>query len=80
MIPTQKSNFSLGDFDSPFSAGQCIGLMVLLEFLERNPDTTEEFRYKLKNKAAEGARVYMKIPTEDIHLIVSDLVEEIDQL
>lgn len=65
------------DFTDPFSAGQLVGMLVMLTFIERNRDIPVEFLEQIKTITADNLQVYFEKPSEDIHLIINDLVNEI---
>lgn len=64
------------DFSDPFNAGQMVGMMVALTFLEKNPKIPDENLEKLKWVCATNAGVFLKKPAEDVFLIINHIVEE----
>lgn len=64
------------DFNDPFHAGQMVGMLVMLTFFEKNHAIPDRMLDELKNVAAENASVYLKIPTEDVYLMIDNLVKE----
>jgi hypothetical protein len=64
------------DFNDPFNAGQMIGMLVMLSFLEKHPNIPREAIDKLKWTCATNAEAYMDKPAEDIHLFIENLVKE----
>lgn len=65
------------DFSDPFVAGQMVGMLVMLTFIEKNKGIPAEVLEKLKVAAANNAQGYLQQPTEDIFYMVDNMVEEI---
>lgn len=65
------------DFNDPFNAGQMIGMLVMLTFIEKNGGITQEVINRVKDLAADNVQEYFDKPTEDIFLMVDNLVKEI---
>lgn len=63
-------------FNDPFAAGQLVGMMVILTFIERDGGISEDMLYQLKFKAADELQGYFNEPTEDICLKVEKIVDE----
>lgn len=68
------------DFTDPFSAGQMVGMVVMLTFIERNNGIDEDTLRKIKQTAADNVQEYFNKPTEDIFLMIDKLVTEIGSL
>lgn len=66
------------DFTDPFNAGQMVGMLVMLTFIEKNNGIQEDMLEQIKAVAASNLQDFFQKPTEDIHLIVNDLVNEIE--
>lgn len=64
------------DFKDPFNAGQMVGMLVTLSFIEKNKGIPEEVLDNLKEVAANNVQEYFNKPTEDIHLMINNLVKE----
>lgn len=73
----QASNI---DFTDPFIAGQMVGMLVILTHIENSRGISDESLQKIKRIAANNAEQYLQKPTEDIFLMVEDMVKDIDQL
>ena len=65
------------DFKDPFNAGQMIGMLVMLTFLENNDGIPEEAIDKLRWTCATNASVFMDKPAEDIFLMIDNIVKDI---
>lgn len=61
----------------PFTAGQMVGMLVILTFLEKNDGIPREVAEQIKRLAATNAQEFLDIPTEDVFLMVDNLVKEI---
>lgn len=66
------------DFGDPFNAGQMIGMLVMLTFLEKQKHIPNDALEKLKWVCAGNAAVYLNKPTEDVFFIIDNLVKEIE--
>jgi len=66
------------DFDDPFNVGQMIGMLVLLTFIEERKTIPADHLEKLKRVCADNASAYMEQPTEDIFLMIDNLVKEMN--
>lgn len=64
------------DFNDPFNAGQMVGMLVMITFIERHKHVTAEQLEKLKWVCADNAAVFLDKPTEDVFLIIDNLVKE----
>lgn len=64
------------DFNDPFNAGQMIGMLVMLRFIETHQGIPQEVLDKLRWTCATNAEAYMEKPAEDIHLFIDNLVKE----
>ena len=67
------------DYDDPFSAGQMVGMMVVLSIIEKSGGIDDETSRRLRHVAADGAQKYLGMPSEDIHLLIDRLIEKIGQ-
>ena len=65
------------DFIDPFNAGQMVGMLVMVSFLEKNKGIPDEALDKLKWTCAENASIYLDKPTEDVFLFINNLVKDI---
>lgn len=68
------------DFSDPFSAGQLVGMLVVLTFIEKNNGIPKEFLDKLKTSCADKSAEFLQKPPEDIFLLVDSLVKEIKDI
>lgn len=64
------------DFSDPFNAGQMVGMLVMLTFMEKNKVISQAMLDELKKVTADNAQTYLQKPTEDIFLLVDKLVKE----
>jgi len=64
------------DFKDPFNAGQMVGMLVMLTFIEQNNGIPKEMLEDLKQVTANNAQEFLEKPTEDIFLLVDNLVKE----
>lgn len=65
------------DFKDPFNAGQMVGMLVILTYIENNRGISQDMIDMIKQVAADNSQVYLEKPTEDIFLMVDNLVKEI---
>lgn len=68
------------DTKDPFTAGQMIGMLVILTFIENNQGIPIEVLEKLKAISASNVEEYFEKPSEDIYLMVDNIVKEIKNL
>lgn len=66
------------DFSDPFNAGQMVGMLVVLAFIEKNGGIDKDLLQDLKTVAAENSEVYLNMPTEDVFLLIDKVVSEIN--
>jgi hypothetical protein len=59
-----------------FVAGQLVGMVVMLTFFEKHDEIPEEVLDKLKFKSGEQLQSYFEKPTEDIFLMIDQIVDE----
>lgn len=64
------------DFTDPFDAGQMVGMLVMIAFMEKQKHLSAESLEKLKWVCADNASVFLKKPTEDVFLTIDNLVKE----
>lgn len=65
------------DITDPFDAGQMVGMLVILTFIEKNNGIPKEMLEQLKWVTADNASAYLDKPTEDVFLMIDNLVKEI---
>ena len=65
------------DFNDPFNAGQMVGMLVMITFLETHKDIPGGAIDKLKWVCAENASIFLSKPTEDVLLSVDNIVKDI---
>ena len=73
---TKKNVKQKFDFDDPFNVGQMIGMLITLSFIEKNQGISDETLQNVKAKAADNVQNYLNKPTEDVLLMIDDLVED----
>ena len=61
----------------PFTAGQMVGMLVALTFVEQNQGISIEVLEKIKQASADSVQEYFEKPTEDIFLMIDNIVKEI---
>lgn len=54
-----------------------VGMLVMLTFIESNEGIPIEVLEKLKEAAANNVQGYFQKPTEDIFLMINNMVEDI---
>jgi len=72
-----KNKMKNKDFTDPFDAGQLVGMLVMLKFIECNNGIEEDTLERLMTTTADTLQGYFERPSEDIHLIIDNLVKEI---
>ena len=65
------------NYKDPFTAGQMVGMLVMIDFIEENPSIPIEVLRKLKTVSADNVQGYFEKPTEDIFLMINNIVKEI---
>ena len=68
------------NFNDPFNAGQMVGMLVILTFIEKNHGISEAFMDEVKNTAANNLESHFQKPAEDIHLMINNIVNEISTI
>lgn len=68
------------DFTDPFQAGQMVGMLVILSFIEKNNGIPGQVITQIQRIAADNVQEYFNKPSEDIFLMVDNLVKEIEVL
>ncbi len=64
------------DFNDPFNAGQMVGMLVMITFLEKQQHVPGDQLEKLKWVCAENASIFMDKPPEDVFLIIDNIVKD----
>lgn len=64
------------DFSDPFNAGQMVGMLVMITFLEQHKHIPHEQLEKLKWVCAYNASIFLEKPTEDVFLIIDNIVKD----
>lgn len=77
MDGNQPHQTSTKDFKDPFNAGQMVGMLVMLTFLENNKELPVGAIDKLKWVCANNAAISFNKPTEDVFLMIDNLVKDI---
>lgn len=80
MAGSQQRRVQTKDFKDPFNAGQMVGMLVILTFIEKNRGIPEKVLSQLKHIAADNAEVYFDKPAEDIHLMIDEIVKGIEEI
>lgn len=75
-----KRMITKADFKDPFNAGQMVGMLVMLTFIEKNRGIPQEVLETIKTVAANNVQTYLDKPTEDIFLMVENLVNDIERI
>ncbi len=73
---TQLQPNNSKDFNDPFNAGQMVGMLVMIRFLEENKHIPNDHLEKLKWVCAENAAVFLDKPAEDVFLIIDNIVKD----
>jgi hypothetical protein len=68
------------DFSDPFNAGQMVGMLVMLTFIEKNNGISQATLEQIKQVTATNAQEFLGKPTEDVFLMVEGMVKEIEEL
>jgi hypothetical protein len=66
------------DFTDPFDAGQLVGMLVMLKFIEKNNGIPAQVLDELVTITSTNLQSYFEKPSEDIHLMIDKLVKEIE--
>ena len=66
------------DSTDPFNAGQMVGMLVMVTFIEKHKHVDAEQIEKLKWVCAANAGVFLEKPAEDVFLIIDNLVKEME--
>ena len=61
----------------PFDAGQMVGMLVILKFVEKNQGIPAVVLEELMSVTADNLQEYFDKPTEDIHLMIDNLTKEL---
>lgn len=64
----------------PFQAGQMVGMLVILTFIEKNDGISGEALDQIKWACANNVQNYLQKPSEDIFLMVNNIVNEIEKI
>lgn len=80
MAGKQQHQVQKKDFNDPFQAGQMVGMLVMLTFLEKNKGIPDEALQQLKWVTATNVESYFKKPAEDIFLMVNGMIGDIEIL
>ena len=67
---------STKDFKDPFNAGQMVGMLVMIAFLEEHDRIPVEQIEKLKWVCADNASIFLDKPTEDVFLMINNIVKD----
>ena len=80
MVGNQRRQLQAKDFKDPFNAGQMVGMLVMLTFIEKNQGISKEALQHIKRVTADNSQVFLEKPSEDIFLMVDQMVKDIDTL
>lgn len=64
----------------PFNAGQMVGMIMMLSFIEKNDGITDDALQKIKWSCANNAQYYLDKAPEDIFLMVEHMIKDIEIL
>lgn len=64
------------DLTDPFNAGQMLGIITTLMFLEKEKHIPEDMLQKIKHQSAKNLEEYLQKPSEDILLMVNDIIKD----
>lgn len=67
------------DFNDPFVAGQMVGMLVMLTFIENNNGIPKELLQEIKQTCANNIETFLDKPIEDIFLMVDNMVKDIEK-
>ena len=67
------------DYKDPFNAGQMVGMLVMVTFIEKNGGITTEIIDQIKQVCAINVEPFFNKPAEDIFLMVDGMVKEINK-
>lgn len=70
----------IDEFKDPFNAGQMVGMLVMLTVIENNEGISKQSLQKIKEITASNLQVYFDKPTEDIFLMINDIVKDIGDI
>lgn len=70
----------MSDINDPFVAGQMVGILTILAFIEKNNGIPKDFLAQLQTACADKAAEFLKVPAEDVHLTVNELVAKIKEI
>lgn len=73
-----KRQLQQHNYSDPFNAGQMVGMLVMLTFIERNNGIPEEMLLQMKSACAMNAETYLQKPIEDIFLMIDKMVGDIE--
>lgn len=73
----KKQHLQMKDFKDPFNAGQMVGMLVMLTFLENNQNIPPAALDKLRWTCATNAEAFLEKPAEDIFMLIDNLVKDI---
>lgn len=65
------------NYKDPFTAGQMVGMLVALTFVEQQEGISDDVLQRLKKVSADNVQGYFEKPTEDIFLMIDNIVKEI---
>lgn len=80
MAGSQQPLPSSNDWMHPFNAGQMLGMLTLMVYIEKNKGISQQSIEHLKNTTVRNLEPYLNKPSEDIYLLVDSLVEEVKNL
>ena len=64
------------DFSDPFNAGQMVGMLVMVTFLETHKEIPMDTIDQLKWVCANNASVFLDKPAEDVFLMIDNIVKD----
>lgn len=65
------------DSSDPFNAGQMVGMLTVLTFIEERGSISDKMLQELKWTCATNASEFFQKPAEDVFLLINNLVKDI---
>lgn len=68
------------DFNNPFNAGQMMGIITVLMFIENSGGISDDTLQRVKQTCADNLSIFLKNPSEDILMMIDNVVKEMSTL
>lgn len=78
MAGKAQLQFQNKDYNDPFNAGQMVGMLVMVTFIEKNGGITSDIIDQIKQTCARNIEPFLGKPSEDIFLMVDNMIKEIN--